>query len=617
MSRTRRTYALTAAVAAIVTAANASQGAYFSQSWGWVALAFLVPTTVLLILERVAAPGRLRIAFASLTGALAVWIALSSLWSISAPASLREVERMLVYVALALAIALVLRRGDAPAVLAGVGLGVLIVCCYALATRLFSDRFGTYDDPIVSNRLAEPLGYWNALGLLATLGLLVVAGLVAHSRRVAPTVVAAAAIPVLATTLYFTFSRGAWAALILGFVVAVCLDPRRLRLVWVTLVVALPAVACVAYASRLDALTSEDFVPAAAAREGHRLAFVVAAAAVASALAAIAARAVARRLAVPRGVRRAFDATLVGLAVATVAVALVAVGGSRDAFDKIEQRFNADPVGGVDLNDRLFSVSGNGRSEQLRVAWDAGREHPFVGQGSGTFEYLWYERRPNLLVVRDGHSLYMETFAELGLVGLALLVCALLALPVGGVRARRQRLVATGVGAFAAWAAASAFDWHWEMVGVTITALLAGGAGLVASERGAPRRLGLRVRGGLVAAGVLLSIFATWSLVGNQALFAARDALGRKDWSAARDHGRRARALLFWSYEPDVVLGDAAAGSGDREGALHAYRDAVAADPNNWVTWLRLAQVARGSERAAAYDRVRELNPREESLPGE
>jgi hypothetical protein len=116
---------------------------------------------------------------------------------------------------------------------------------------------------------------------------------------------------------------------------------------------------------------------------------------------------------------------------------------------------------------------------------------------------------------------------------------------------------------------------------------------------------------------VLLSVSAVWSLVGNQALFAARDAVAREDWSAADRDGRRARALLFWSFEPDVVLGDAAAGSGDREGALHAYRDAVAADPNNWATWLRLAQVARGSERAAAYDRVRELNPREQGLPGE
>ena len=40
-------------------------------------------------------------------------------------------------------------------------------------------------------------------------------------------------------------------------------------------------------------------------------------------------------------------------------------------------------------------------------------------------------------------------------------------------------------------------------------------------------------------------------------------------------------------------------------------------DPRNWVAWLRLAQVARGAERNAAYDRVRELNPLEEGLPGE
>ena len=81
VTRTRRTYVIAAAVAAIVTAANASQGAYFSQSWGWVALAFLVPTTVLLILDRVEAPGRLRIAFASLMALLGIWIMLSAIWS--------------------------------------------------------------------------------------------------------------------------------------------------------------------------------------------------------------------------------------------------------------------------------------------------------------------------------------------------------------------------------------------------------------------------------------------------------------------------------------------------------------------------------------------------------
>jgi hypothetical protein len=69
ITRRQRAIVVALAVGAIVIAANASGGGYFSQSWGWIALAFLVPSTGLLILDRVAAPGRLRIAFAALVAA--------------------------------------------------------------------------------------------------------------------------------------------------------------------------------------------------------------------------------------------------------------------------------------------------------------------------------------------------------------------------------------------------------------------------------------------------------------------------------------------------------------------------------------------------------------------
>jgi O-Antigen ligase/Tetratricopeptide repeat len=617
MTRTRRTYVMAAAVAAIVTAVNVSEGGYFSQSWGWIALAFLVPTTVLLILGWVTVPGRLRIAFAVLMGVLAVWISFSSLWSISSSASLRESERVLVYLALALAVAFVLRRGDATGVLAGVVLAVTIVCSYALATRLFPDRIGTRDDAIISYRLAEPLGYWNSLGLLATVGVLVAIGYVAHARGTTSSLAAAAAIPLLLTTLYFTFSRGAWAALVIGYVAIAVADPRRLRVLWTTLVTAVPSVVCIAYASRQDALTTEDTPTAVAAREGHRFVVVIAITMAASALAAVGARTIANRRTPSRRFRRRVDLALLVLALSCVVALLGAVGGPIAGFEKLERRFEAEPTGGANLNSRLFSASGTGRSEQLGVAWDAGRERPLVGQGGGAFEYLWYERRPNLLIVRDGHSLYMETFAELGVVGLALLGSGLLVLVIAGIRARRQRFAAASLGAFVAWMAASAFDWHWEMVGVTITALFVGAAGLVASERRAAYALVGARRLTLIGVTVVLSVFAVVSLVGNQALFAGRQALAREEWSQAADDARRARALLPWSFEPELVLGDAAAGAGDRAGALRAYRDAVAEDPENWVAWLHLAQVARGSERATAYQRVRELNPLEKGLPGE
>ncbi len=492
MTRRVRTYVVAAATAAIVTAANASQGAYFSQSWGWVALSFLVPTTVLLILDRVRAPGRLRIAFAASMGALAVWIALSSFWSISTSASVREVERVLVYAAVALAVALVLRRGDGPGVLAGLLVGITLISGYALATRLLPDRLDTYDDPLNAYRLAEPLGYWNALGILSTMGIVVALGFVAHSRRTAGALGAAAVTPVLTLTLYFTFSRGAWAALVIGLVAALAVDPRRLRFLWVAAVVAIPSALCVAYASTQSALTTEDSPAAAAAREGHRVAMVLALAGVASVVAALGSRAIARQVGLSPGTRRVLGLALAGVAIVAVSAAFVGVGG----LSGIQERFSSDPVGTADLNDRLFSVSGNGRAEQLRVALDAGRERPLLGYGSGSFEYLWYERRPNLLVVRDGHSLYMETFAELGVIGVLLLLVILSTLVVGAMRARRQRFVASGLGVLAAWSAASAFDWHWEMVGVTTVALLAGSVGVLASERrSAARRRGTHAHG--------------------------------------------------------------------------------------------------------------------------
>jgi O-antigen ligase len=548
--------------------------------------------------------------------AFGVWIALSATWSISSAASIREAERMLVYVALALAVALVLRRGDGPAVLAGLCLGVTVICTYALGTRLLPDRFHTYDDPVTSYRLAAPLGYWNSLGLLAAMGMLVALGFAAHARRTPLALASAGMIPIASTTLYFTFSRGSWIALTLGFVAATAADPRRIRLLWTSLLVAVPAAVCVAYTSTFDALTTEDASAAAARHAGHRVALALCAAIVASALVAWGARWVARRVEVSARGRRRFAVALAALAVALFLGTLVAAGGPSAAADSLRQRFD-EQVATADLNNRLFSIAGNGRSPQYRVAWHAGRDHPILGNGSGTFEYLWYQHRSTLLVVRDGHSLYLETFAELGIVGLALLVTALVVLAVGAIRARRMRFVGAAFGAFVAWSVAAAVDWHWEMVGVTLTALLAGAVGVLAAERGGPSRLGPAARPVLIVATVVLSVCAVWSLVGNQALFAGRDELARKDWVGAREDARRAQRLLFWSAEPALVLGDAAAGLGDRREALRAYRDAVATDPQSWVAWLRIAQVARGPERAEAFRRVRQLNPREEGLPGE
>jgi O-antigen ligase len=611
-----RALVVAAATASIVTAANASQGAYFSQSWGWVALSFLVPTTVLLILDCVDRPGPLRLAFFGLMGALAVWTALSATWSISSSGSVREAERMLVYLAVGFAVAVVVRRGDGAGLVAGALLGTTVVCSYALATRLFPNVLEAFDSRTNAYRLSAALGYWNSLGLFAAMGVLLALGVVAHARRQWAGVAAATTLPILASTLYFTFSRGAWGALALGFVVMVALDPRRLRLVFASVVVLPATAACTLLASRQVALTTEGSSLPAAARAGHREAAFTIALALCSAALALVARRLASRLFVTRRARRAFDFALVGAVLVAVLGAFVYVGGPDRGLTSLREHFDAAPTGSADQNTRLFSLSNNGRVETIHVAWNEGRSRPLVGTGAGTFEYVWYERRPSQGIVRDAHSLYVETFAELGIVGLALLIAVLTVPFVAALRARRTRFVPVGAAVLAAWAGASALDWHWEMVGVTTTAFLAAACGLVACERG--RRVSLRRSVGLAAAGLgcVLSVFAVVSLVGNQALFAGKDAVAGRDWAAAQQDARKASRLLPWSYEPYLVLGDAEAGLGSRGDAIRAYRKAVEIDPRNWVAWLRLAQVERGAQRADAYSEIRRLNPREQGLPG-
>ncbi len=117
-------------------------------------------------------------------GRSAVWIALSTIWSVSPSGSAREVERMLVYVSVAH------RRRHRPSPRRRAGRrgrehssASTAIAAYGLATRLFPDRFETSTDMFNAYRLAEPLGYWNAFGLAAAMAIVLAVGFVAHARR--------------------------------------------------------------------------------------------------------------------------------------------------------------------------------------------------------------------------------------------------------------------------------------------------------------------------------------------------------------------------------------------------------------------------------------------------
>lgn len=118
------------------------------------------------------------------------------------------------------------------------------------------------------------------------------------------------------------------------------------------------------------------------------------------------------------------------------------------------------------------------------VALATATEKPLAGSGAGSFDDVWLERRPIDAFVRDAHSLYLETAAELGLVGLVLLLLVLGAPLVAAFRPRHSPVVITAVAAYAVFLVHAGLDWDWEMP-VTVLA----GLGCATVALGSGRRL--------------------------------------------------------------------------------------------------------------------------------
>ena len=543
--------------------------------------------------------------------ALVLWTLASAAWSDDVGAALQSAERLLLYAAALAATVLALRRSSYGALVVGVWAGTTLVCGYASLTRMYPSRFAS-DAAIAGKRLAQPVGYWNSLGLLAAVGILAGVGLVAATRSRALGGVAAASLVPLSIALYFTFSRGAAIVLAAGALVAFVLDPRRLRLALAGVVTLTPAALVVLKASHLSALTTKGASAARAADAGAtlvRFALLGAAVAVALGVLLVAAE---RRVRVPRGVR-------IGFVIALAVVALAAVGAASARYGsppKLAQRawhsFTAKPKqANGNLNSRLLTLSNNGRLTLWRVAWRDFRAHPLQGSGAGSYYGVWVHDRPDATQVRNAHSLYLETLAELGVPGLLLLTLALLAPLAAAVRARRDALVGVCGGAYVAFLLHAAFDWDWQLPGVTLAPLLLGAAALAAARADA-RTLVARnaFRIAAVAALAVVAALAGLALLGNRAVASAEDATRAGHWHAAEDHARRATSLQPWSAEPWRVLGEAQLQQGSRAAARKSFRAGLAKNPHDWLLWLDLALASPRSARPAAARRALVLNPR-------
>src|SRR5436190_12720287 len=154
---------------------GSTQGGYFPSAWGWATLGLLWPPGIALVLR-----SRLRIswsecAFQIAWLALGGWIALSIVWSQDVPQTVLEVERVLVYVTVVWAIVVLAETDQARRLLGGALAGICVIALFSLATRLFPGRLRVYDRTS-AYRLAQPIGYWNALAIFTAIGVILALG---------------------------------------------------------------------------------------------------------------------------------------------------------------------------------------------------------------------------------------------------------------------------------------------------------------------------------------------------------------------------------------------------------------------------------------------------------
>jgi hypothetical protein len=597
-----------------VVALAAASGGYHPVSWGWAAAGIALVVIVALLVRGVYAADRAGLATVAAWGLLICWAVLSLVWSIDVTLSVLEIERDIVCLVAALALLALCRRRSALPLLMAVWAAIVSVCVYSLVTHLFPDRYGVFSDPSQPGRLYQPFGYWNALGLFLVLGTLLALGLVSRSRgAVALRCAAGASVPILVCTTYFTFSRGAWLALAIGAVAVLCASRDRLGYLVGGVAAGFWAVPGVLVAAHFRQLTTRRaiHVARASAQGGHLLVVLIVLAGAAALTMWLLATA-EKRVSVSPRVRRLSTVGLGTVAVCAVVALTIARGGPAAAVRDAYQGLTGSPahVHRGDLSMRLSSLSLDNRPVIWRVAIGDFESHLLLGSGAGTFRDYWYAHRPRAYPIVYTHNLYLQMLAELGPVGLLLLLAGL-AIPLAvGLRRRGDPLLGAALGPYVAFGVHAAVDWDWQFPAIVIVAFACGRVLLTTGRHPqAAFSPGARLRRCLALAAATALVLSFVGLVANRATSAALSDLSRQRWSSALAQARVAHTWAPWSPQPDVIEGHAYVNMDDRPAALAAYRRAISIDPGWAAAWRGVAGLTYGTARTEAITKLRSLDP--------
>jgi O-antigen ligase len=568
-----------------------------------------------------------------LFGGFVAWTALGVTWSISSERSLTDLSLLVGYLGV-LVLALSLHRDRSRALrhtIAALGGAIVIVALLAVASRLDPGLFPASAQtssflPGTSRRLGWPLNYWNALAALMAFGLPLLLVLATSARTFYGQAAAAASVPIVVLCGYLTFSRGGALAGAAAVAVFISFAPERLPKLATILLTAGASAALIAGASHRAAI-EHGLLSAAARHQGATFVLPIVLICVGTGLAQVGIGLAARHgtppqvLAIPP--RRA-RWLLAGALVAALIAALAA--GAPAKLSHAWNEFKRPTAAGLSQASiaRFSTLSSNGRYELWKGAVQATNGHVPAGSGPGTFQLLWLPRAPRSVgYVENAHSLYLETLAELGVIGLVLLVgffavvlWSAIALVLRSRDEPRARAAAAAA-ALVAFVVSAGFDWVWQVPVLPVAFLLLSAAVLapvvrrsdVETRRGAL----LAQRVGAIALALACLVAIAVPLATANAVAASRSAASRGDSLLALRDAQSALGVEPGAASAQVQLALIEELRHDIPAALSAARSAAHDEPSNWSTWLIISRLdaEAGNPRASikALLRARSLNP--------
>ena len=448
-------------------------GGFFTEAQVWAGLVAWLLVAAALILRAGRGPLS-RAAWVAIAGVglLALWTLASMAWAPIVGSAYHAGQLVVLYTGVLVAACLLLaspvvRVWVEPAL----ALGVLIVIGYGISERLLPGVLHFSHSVSAEGRLEQPLTYWNAMGELAAIGIVLCAALAGapHRPRWMGRLAAAATAP-LALGLYLSFSRGALFACLAGLIAVLVAAPARAQLRALILVVIAGGLA-IAAAAPLHGVTGRSGSLGTREQQGAivlavMVLVIVVAAAIQPRL--VGSTSAARPLRLPR------RSPWIALVLICAGLAVAITVGAK------ETTVAPSLSGGAS---RLTSLQSD-RYAYWDVALRAFSSQPVHGVGAGGWELWWLRYRTVPAFAQDAHSLPLQTLAELGLIGLALLGMLVGGVAVASSRAHRisPRLTSGAIGGIVAYAAHAPLDWDWQMPAVTLVALVLAGMVLRAGD---------------------------------------------------------------------------------------------------------------------------------------